>query len=1065
MTPQCLSRRAASGSAPSSSLAADFSERFKFGEAPKPAPAPRQPSQQDTAQGIPREQPSAAAAPAQLASDAAQTASPGSSGSFSSGLMNGPAIGVRPSGTSRLGGHASADRDIGRRATKTETAPSRGHGEGARFGRADVRAKSGGADVGPRSAGEAAPQPPLSHRLGVPENDRARANLGSTKPVPVGKPARAPAARDSQEAAVGGNAAKQASASPDDADMRDASPGETKAESKGSDCTAPFGFTEAAMPAGMKFRAAESSRAAAQATHSQIQDGLAALLAAEVRANMDRCFDPEQLSKTIHDELRSELASKAAAQEASIQADYNFLAQFAAKPEASSDRQPSPEALNTTFKLHSERGAHGGRKLHKGMTDGADSSACPEFPPRSSEQKGDSVHDSGSHSQAHAGTSQQGAGSGSLKANGFTLGSFSRLHKKKPPAAAATRARVASHSAKQEPAAEPGHGESQAAGRAPDSTEGTSLSDKWRIYAQELHAEKSAEAAETAGWPRDAVGAPASGSVPGSAQTPVETASTSAPAESSSKTEAMGSAASFVTARSSPEVESVPDLAETLLKRWEAAAKEQPDTKEEDSLASKLRQQTLGESDDADTAASADAGAAAASKTSTMPPAKQSEQPSASFPSAARGASIGAGQAPPAAQGARVGVGQAPTAAQGATFGLGQAPKAPRMASRRSRGRARAAPSRSQWQSPPAQPAGSASEPPPVPGQTFFASTQSATSHQPSTTDWGASGNADPRPQQAEPTTQQQPIFGFHAAPGADSQQQGSEAKPQAHFGWSSTGAGQGSRETAPAQAQAPTFGPKPFSFKSPGSSKVRAPSEPRSPQPSGFTWGQVGGVAFTKPPSPSKAFAGARDAELSSSEAAQPAGSFASAEAPHNEVQRESAAASKVEFAGVQPVRVAVFPPTQVPQPQGTATDPGRLLSPGSSACKHFISIAAWYVHPHVRPSSCHWRQPAGTGLPGIGLSKACTCICQMSQNTEFATDVIRKLGVLRMVWLRTGAQAGPEQPPATPLQDVERLRQRGNDAFQRGSYARSVDLYQRVGRSCASLSLNSTLSMPCTV
>jgi len=29
----------------------------------------------------------------------------------------------------------------------------------------------------------------------------------------------------------------------------------------------------------------------------------------------------------------------------------------------------------------------------------------------------------------------------------------------------------------------------------------------------------------------------------------------------------------------------------------------------------------------------------------------------------------------------------------------------------------------------------------------------------------------------------------------------------------------------------------------------------------------------------------------------------------------------------------------------------------------------------------------------------------------------------------------------------DVEKLRQRGNDAFQRGTYTRAADLYNRVG------------------
>lgn len=916
LTPQCLSRRGASCTKPSS-LAADFSELFKFGGACAAEPAPAsssQPSQQDTARDISSEaQPSAAAA-AQPASETERMASPASSGSFSSsGFMKGPGIGVRPSGTSRLGGHAAADRGIGRRATKMGTPPSSGHGEGARFGRADISAtsetKSGGADVRPRSSSAAA-----SQRTGVTENDRARANQGSTSPAPVVKPVRAPETRPDREPAAGGNAPKQASTSPEDADMRDASPGQTKAEGMGSaaDGSAPFGFTEAAMPAGVKPKASGASKAGAQAPQSQAEDDLAVQLAAAFRANMDRYLNPEELAEAVYDKVCFDQASKATAQTTPSQAEDDYTAKFAAKIDAIFDRHFSPEALEKTFKLHSDRAAQGGRKLHKGMNDGAVSSKSTELPNQSSDQKGHSLHESGSHSQAQAGESQKGADSGGLKANGFTLGSFSRLQKKKPPAAAATRARAATHGAKQEPAAEAGRGGSQAAGTVPDSTKASSLSDVWRIYAQELQNEKAAAAGATAARPWDSAGAQLFGSVPGSTKAPVGTASASARAENSSKSEAMGSAASFVTARSSPEVESLPDSMETLLKRWEAereSRKEQRDTREEDSLASKLRQQNLGESEDADTAASTSTGAAA-SETSTMPPAKQSEPPSVSFASAARGAN----------------------------FGLGQAPKAPRGIPRRSRGRARAAPSRPQR---PPQPAGLATQPPPpVSEPIFFTSTPSRTPDQPSTTGRDAADQAAQGRQQCEPTTEQRPIFGFQPASGTAARQQGSQAKPEVHFGWPATEAAQGSSGAAPAQAQTRSSGPKHFSFKSPGS-KVPAPSGSRSPQPSAFTWGQPppAGVPFAKPPSPpqpasaAEASAGAPKADRAPSGTAAPPASFsAKAElhgtgAGHEKVQQESVATTRAKFAGVQPVRVAVLQSDEVPQTHGTASDAGTLL------------------------------------------------------------------------------------------------------------------------------------------
>lgn len=40
----------------------------------------------------------------------------------------------------------------------------------------------------------------------------------------------------------------------------------------------------------------------------------------------------------------------------------------------------------------------------------------------------------------------------------------------------------------------------------------------------------------------------------------------------------------------------------------------------------------------------------------------------------------------------------------------------------------------------------------------------------------------------------------------------------------------------------------------------------------------------------------------------------------------------------------------------------------------------------------------------------------------------------------------AAPAAPQSSPEEHVEKLRQRGNDAFQRGNYSRASDLYKRV-------------------
>ena len=46
------------------------------------------------------------------------------------------------------------------------------------------------------------------------------------------------------------------------------------------------------------------------------------------------------------------------------------------------------------------------------------------------------------------------------------------------------------------------------------------------------------------------------------------------------------------------------------------------------------------------------------------------------------------------------------------------------------------------------------------------------------------------------------------------------------------------------------------------------------------------------------------------------------------------------------------------------------------------------------------------------------------------------------------TPGQSATEPAHSPHEADVEKLRQRGNDAFQRGTYTRAADLYNRVGR-----------------
>lgn len=656
---------------------------------------------------------------------------------------------MRPSGFSRLG-NAATDMNNGRRVTRTETIASHGHGD-ARFGSADVSASS--------AATQAAAQPPRN-TTSTAENDRAKANKGSAQPALHAKPVKTPAERTVDNLVhQRADAKRQASASIQDADMPDASPSassQTRADSNGSaaDSAAPFGFTETALPAGVKSRAAEAVKASMPAVPDTAPEKPAAQPAVSGWSRQDV---PEETGA---------MGGSRGGQQPSSGLSFSFEGQKATAAGQKSTGSGVPVAAAHT--------ADNNREMH---TDAAPE--IPQFQAGVAEVKG--RNEQASQGQTQAGGSQQGANKPAKGTEGFTLGSFSRLHNRKQRvgAGAAARPRGASSGAQQQThAAKPEQSQGPASS-APGSAESADLSTVWRTYGQQL-SEKGPGATGRA--VPEGTREQASGISPGRTEIPGVPATGTAPsAHAGLPTNPFG--ASFTGTEYG--------------RSWDEGTEKRRHATQEDSLASQFRRQTFGEPD---TASSAESAAAETGTSSAAAPVAAPEQAPARF-----------GAAPP-----------------GASFGLGQAPNAQRATPRCGRGLA--ARSRPCASSAPQPPAGST----PVAGQASFGFVWPPTAEQASCKPQEAANSSS---QHTGPTAQQQPIFGFQSPQDTDA---GQQTRPPA-FGSSApkpstatAAAAQASSAGASGHSEAP-----PFSFKSPGG-KGRAPSEPRAAKPSAaFDWGK----------------------------------------------------------------------------------------------------------------------------------------------------------------------------------------------------------------------------------
>ncbi|EIE19931.1 hypothetical protein COCSUDRAFT_58168 [Coccomyxa subellipsoidea C-169] len=870
------------------SLASDFSARFRFGDKPAPDPgatgeAPEQlPQNAATAAG------SAAQPCAETTAGTVQSARSGSSGSSSSGVPNGINIGVRPSGSSRFR-TATGDRAGGRRVTKTETAPSRGH-DAARCGRADVSVSSAAAQQSAR------------------ENDRAKANQGAAKPAAHVKPAKPctdhPAQNFVQQTA---GAVREASVSIEDADMPDASPcasGQTRADSNGS--AAPFGFTKTALPAGVKSTANKTSSPTAADDRPD---------AAKAESPVNG-WSPQNATE-----------GSAGAEKAGSGLRFSFDAQAA---QAASLHPTAVTAASDEVPVEPAQAA-GSSRGQQNVTDQGTASGVPQFWSVPTVAVGQDGQEQRSQGQGLAGGSGQApskTATGSTE--GFTLGSFSRMHNKKPRAGGAVRPRGAASTAQQTHAAKPDQQREQASSAAAGKDQAGDVfnANVWRSYAQQLHTEKSSEGTDTvpAGEPQSGSQAPT--------QMPGGPAVVTAPFPCN--------------AGGGPNLPQVANADSVPRPSGDNGLKEQQGVRRADSMANRLRQQSFGEPEDSSTAESA----ATATK---LPP---DGVPAAEFDKAA--ASFGAGQ-------------------QGASFGLGQAPKEQRATPRRGRGLA----TRSR---PPAREAaagGAAAQPPagsaPAAQQPSFSFAWPPTSDQPSRNSREASASEPSFTAHTTHQQQQQPFFGFQPARDSNAAHQASQPASS----WPAP-----EPPAAAAEQGAPAF-----SFKSPGA-KGRAPSEERAAKPrTAFDWGKPPTDApFAQPPAPfPMAQAGTRPVAFDDIAEIRIGGGPVRGSVPSSKQQVSSHG-----FAAEQPAFTAEFKP-----------------APNFGSAPAFAEGKA--AGPSFRVVSTPSKQPARQRPPAsVAGSQA-------------------------------SSEAALERQKGLPLQGVDRLRQRGNDAFQRGSYSRAVDLYQR--------------------
>ncbi len=577
--------------------------------------------------------------------------------------------------------------------TKTETAPNRGH-DAARFGRADVSVSSAAA------------------QQSAPENDRAKANQGAAKPAAHVKPAKSctdhPAQYFVQQTA---GAVRQASVSMEDADMPDALPcplGQTRANSNGStaDSAVPFGFTaseETASPAGVKSTANKAS----------------SLAAADDRPNAAKAEPPVNGWSP-----QNATEGSAGAEKAGSGLRFSFDAQAA---QAASLHPTAGTAASDGVPVEPAQAA-GSSRGQQNVPDQGTASAVPQFwsvPTVAGGQDGQEQKSQGQGLAGGLGQAPSKTATGSTE--GFTLGSFSRMHNKKPRAGGAVRPRGAASTAQQTHAAKPDQQREQAPSAAAAKDQAGNVSSVWRSYAQQLHTEKSSEATDTVPAEEPQAGSQAPTQMPGGP--------------------AAETAQFPCNAGGDPNVPQVTNADSVPRPSGDDGPKEQQDVREADSLASRLRQQSFGEPEDSSTAESA--------ATATRSP--PDGVPAAEFGQAA--ASFGAGQ-------------------QGFSFGLGHAPKEQRATPRRGRGPA----TRSR---PPAREAaaGAAAKPPegsaPAAQQPSFSFAWAFNSDHPSRNSREAPASEPSFT--AQPTQQQQqPFFGLQPARDSNAAHQAS----QPAFSW-----------------------------------------------------------------------------------------------------------------------------------------------------------------------------------------------------------------------------------------------------------------------------------------
>lgn len=800
----------------------------------------------------------------------------------------GASLGVRPSGYSRFGG-ATADKASGRRVTKTEAAVSRDH-KGAKTGGSSGTKFGNASETAPAapSAGDFSKQPP-TRRASVPENDSFKANQPSAKPAAHGKPAGGSEQEWAPSRVNVAECTSAAAASTEDVDMLYASPGVTsqtrRADSNGSaDSTARFGFTNTAPPLGVKRgpSAADKISSAVQ-QQGQAQNGVA-----KGTASFTFSFESQQSAGAA--------ASSGAAAAAAPSADASATGFASERPGADEPKTSSGQGPRSAQAEPSAVPGVMGKQSQ------------PEEQRKTSKQA--------SKQEAQTSTEAQAPEAAKMSASGFTLGAFSRLHNARKAKAAAAKAKAAPQASREPATAEAAATHEQKL--PPSSTggaeAGVKASNAWRSYAEELLSSKAA-AAGAAGdvgdqeraQPSEARQQDAFESFVGCGDTPGSSASGAAPVTAQAKSSHVAGA-----------------------RPVEDSAATQQRAAPEESLASRLWRQRLGDAEPeaASTAESAATSAAAAEMGGGRAAAAHGGTTEGTSPG------VGAPGQPGAAPFGGVPAGQPTSGSEqpgGATFGFGQAPKAQQVQPRRGRAQQHSRQARNPASSVPTQPATG-------PAAATF------------------SFGGQPGQQNAPCAASQQPLFGFQPAAQAAAPQPFGSSAAAASFSWAVPAAPAG----AAATGQAGSAAAQPFAFKSP-SSKGSAPSgraAAPAAKPSAFDWGKpLASIPFASPAAASEpaAPAGFRASWFAtSSMAPQPAtaetgpGPAASAfwhppkgSAAVSETSRASSSGSEpqqhVGHGHGRLLRIAVSPPRvqEQPLPQPSTSNAGALSSIAGSSCQ----------------------------------------------------------------------------------------------------------------------------------